>query len=211
MDQEGKGALPPDIVRALEGMAVARLTLLTELRAALTPDAELESEARREDLGLGALHETLRAWGRLAPELPEGDVALRVRLLLFPNGLGGVSLEPRPVGATADAVLTDIARLGLEADLARLGVSPLLEHLRQLPSVDARRARPGDPPGPALKRALALVAPLATLEDAMRAYVIAVRMNLQESAEAYRRADALLAPLTEGTLLVTSFRVEGGF
>lgn len=195
-DEDGKPHKLPEAVKAaLEDMNDDRAALHAAVGAPPAPSPAVREADRLEDNAVGAIADLLRAWARVADQIPQGEAADKLFTRLFSGGLEFLNHKPVEEWAQVQARLQIIESEGLEADLAQLGAKPLLAHLKKTHAAygevtGATKARPA-PESPEVR------AKLDALLASIRHYVGAVVGSIVRKKPATRAlADQLLLPLT---------------
>lgn len=188
--------LPDAVVDARTELAADCAALQTALGSAPAPEAVLRVVDIREDAAAGAIFYLCQAWGRLAGEIPEGDIARDLQQRLFADGLEFINYKSRKEWSVVDTKLKVIDDENLEPEFAKLGALPMLAHLRNV------HAQYGEVLG-MTKPAASVESPLVgekrhALLDSIRHYVVAVNGSVRRKMPATQElATQLLKPLAD--------------
>ncbi len=131
-DKRKPRKLPENVKAALEDLAEDRKVLHDALGAPPAPAPVVREADVLEDNAVGALSDLLKAWARLAGNIPLGDVAAQLHTRLFKDGLGFLNLTPREEWGMVDGKLQIIAREKLAPHFEQLGATPMLAYLREV-------------------------------------------------------------------------------
>ncbi|MCK6588615.1 MAG: hypothetical protein L6Q76_13645, partial [Polyangiaceae bacterium] len=189
--------LSASIRAALDDVIEDREALQEVLGSAPAAEPERKEADRREDAAIGALYDLLRAWARVAGEIPEGDIAARLLAhLKEEEGLSFINWPLEREWSAVETRLQIIAREKLEPELEKLGAAPILKHLRAVHkhygeiAGTTKAAAPAEPANVRERRDILL--------DSIRHYVGAVAGSvMRKQPETRNLANLLLKPLTE--------------
>lgn len=196
LDEDGNPyQLPEAVQAALDDVVADRGALQEAVGAPPPPNPTVRVIDLLEDNAVGALADLLRAWARVAGQIPQGDVAGKLFKRLFTGGLEFLNHKPIEEWAQVNTRLQIIQNEGLGAALGQLGAQPLLDHLQQIhvrygEVTGATKAKPV-PESPEVR------ANLDALLASIRHYVGSVVGSIvRKKPETKALAEKLLLPLT---------------